>query len=131
MQTVSSIDPVGHYVCRDGRHLPNYRGVNPKLPAGIYLGLFHGRDERDQDMADWGYEGPMIGPLTYVHTTYASFIHLCFADASRVPLYFPAADGAANCAAEETLQIVGDLLAYDGRFFGDWTVFYHAGPALP
>src|SRR3546814_12855013 len=32
----------------------------------------------DLDMDDWGFDGPTIGPLDYVHTTYGDNIKLCF-----------------------------------------------------
>lgn len=35
----------------------------------VYLYLFHGRATPDEDVEDWGCEGPAIGPLDYVHTT--------------------------------------------------------------
>lgn len=38
----------------------------------VYLYLFHGRATPDEDVEDWGCEGPAIGPLDYVHTTYGS-----------------------------------------------------------
>lgn len=42
----------------------------------VYLYLFHGRASIDQDMTDWGAEGPKIGPLSYVHTTYGSDVKI-------------------------------------------------------
>src|SRR5471032_1896299 len=76
------------FTCRDGRRLPLYRDRDTNLPAGLYLGLFHGRDALDADMDDWGFAGPVIGPLEYAHTTYASEVKLCFIDGQRAALYF-------------------------------------------
>ena len=42
----------------------------------LIIYLFHGRASIDQDMTDWGAEGPKIGPLSYVHTTYGSDVKL-------------------------------------------------------
>ncbi|GEM_PF-912660 len=38
--------------------------------TGLYLHLYHGRKDPDEDLEDWGSDGPVIGPLAYVHTTY-------------------------------------------------------------
>ena len=68
----------------------------------VYLKLFHGRDRPDQDLDDWGFEGPILGPFPYVHTTYAEDVAVgndCY------------------------LKIVDDLLVYDGKYYGDWSVF--------
>ncbi len=77
------------FICRDGRCLPLYGERDTSLPAGLYLGLFHGRDTPDADMDDWGFVGPIIGPLEYAHTTYASEIKLHFVDGQRATLDFP------------------------------------------
>jgi hypothetical protein len=29
----------------------------------LYLELYHGRDNVNDDMDDWGFDGPIIGPL--------------------------------------------------------------------
>lgn len=67
----------------------------------LYLELRHGRDSVDQDMTEAGFDGPVLGPLPYVHTTYGESIKV--------------GDGI-------MLDVVGDCLAYGGKFYGDWTV---------
>jgi hypothetical protein len=42
----------------------------------MYLQLFHGRRNPEQYMDDWGEQGPIFGPLQYVHTTYAHDIKI-------------------------------------------------------
>lgn len=37
----------------------------------LYIRLFHGRTDPNQDMDDWGTDGPVFGPYEFVHTTYA------------------------------------------------------------
>jgi hypothetical protein len=39
----------------------------------LYIRLFHGRVDPEQDMDDWGSDGPIFGPYHFVHTTYTSF----------------------------------------------------------
>lgn len=68
----------------------------------LYLELRHGRDSVDQDMTEAGFDGPVLGPLPYVHTTYGGSIKI--------------GDGI-------MLDVVGDCLAYGGKFYGDWIVF--------
>ena len=66
--------------------LPTY-GKAPSRP-GLYLGLFHGREDPRQRMDDWGFNGPMIGPLQWFHTTYNCTLRIAFeseADGPRWP----------------------------------------------
>jgi len=72
----------------------------------LYIRLFHGRTNPDQNMDDWGFDGPVLGPYKFVHTTYTSRIKL-----GRL-------DG--NC---DELFIHEDMLYYDGCYYGDWSVF--------
>lgn len=73
----------------------------------VYLELFHGRKDPHEDMPDWGSQGPVFGPLAWVHTTYAFHIKLGY------PPDFPFRD----------LQIISELVYYDGVYYGDWSVF--------
>jgi hypothetical protein len=88
-------------------------------PEGIYLGLFHGyiNDDDREEGGDWGIDGPVIGPLEYVHTTYATRVGIEFFDRERAQLYF------GYCDVE--LDIRNNCLYFGGVEFGDWTVFYH------
>lgn len=74
------------------------------LTTGVYLMLFHGRKEPDEKLDDWGFNGPVLGPFPYVHTTYASLIHT-------------------GDASGDDIQIHGDMIYYDGAFYGDWSVY--------
>jgi len=88
----------------------------------VYLNLFHGRDSFAQDMDDWGSEGATIGPLSYVHTTYGSEVKICGARAvlerffPNVNIHFHDGQG------EHAIQLAGDCLPHDGKFYGDWSV---------
>jgi hypothetical protein len=136
MNTTDDPDVCEPFVCRDGRLLPRCHDALVDLKPGMYLGLFHGRDMPDADMDGWGFDGPLIGPLEYVHTTYASELKLRFLDGRRAALYFPdtgfvtdLATGQRSPCPEAVLRIAEDLLVFDSRYFGDWTVF--CSPALP
>jgi hypothetical protein len=76
----------------------------------VYLELFNGRKSVIEQLDDWGTEGPILGPLKFVHTTYASDIKLETVEGL---------DGVLHVVGEET----PDLLYYDKIFYGDWSVF--------
>ncbi len=73
----------------------------------LYLRLFHGRSDPEQDMDDWGSNGPVFGPYKFVHTIYTSFVKL----------------GRRDGGCDEMSVLEKDLLYYDGVYYGDWTVF--------
>jgi hypothetical protein len=72
----------------------------------IYIRLFHGRTDPTQDMDDWGTDGPILGPYTYIHITYTCLIRLGTPDANDHELHLPE-----------------DLIYYDCIYYGDWTIF--------
>ena len=68
----------------------------------LYLRLLHGRNSPDEEMSDWGFQGPVLGPLDYVHVTYSSHV---------------------NIGEEyDHLYIYEGLLVYDEKYYGDWEV---------
>lgn len=77
----------------------------------LYIRLFHGRTDPEQDMNDWGTDGPIFGPYESVHTTYACRIKMIKADSSY----------------DELLVYPEDLVFYDGVYYGDWIVFDEQG----
>jgi hypothetical protein len=95
--------------------LPTY-GEKPARP-GMYLGLLHGRDHFQQQMDDWGFHGPMIGPLKWFHTTYTCAIRIAFESAADGERYF------GEAGTDHELELAGDLLAFGGKYYGDWTVY--------
>lgn len=72
----------------------------------IYIRLFHGRTDPEQQMDDWGTDGPVLGPYEFAHTTYGWDIKLGKPDG--------------NC---DELFLHEDMLYYDGVYYGDWSVF--------
>lgn len=99
--------------------LPTY-GEKPARP-GLYLGLLHGRDHPQQQMDEWGFNGPMVGPLRWCHTTYTCTIRIAFESSDDGVRYF------GERGTEHCLEVAGDLLAFGGKYYGDWTVYY-VGP---
>jgi len=98
------IDGVGFKFmrCATPEQLKEMREVRPES-EGIYIHLFHGRDNVDEAMDDWGFDGPVLGPLPYVHITYMSEI--------KIGDDF------------EPLRIKDDCVEYDGKYYGDWSMF--------
>jgi len=61
--------------------MPNSDQTAALEPGKLYVHLFHGRKTPDEKLDDWGSEGPMIGPLDYVHVTYMGDVKFAAAPA--------------------------------------------------
>jgi hypothetical protein len=92
------------------------------LPKGIYVELYHGRDNADDEMEDWGFNGPVIGPLEHVHVTYHSHIRLGFVH-EHDELRYRAAGVIGNEPFD--LSWFEDMIMSGGKFYGDWSVIYN------
>jgi hypothetical protein len=81
--------------------------ATPLAPGKLYLRLYHGRTHPDQEMDDWGFDGPTFGPLScYVHTYCSTFrIH------------------AESGYHEIWLERHDDMIRWDGCYYGDLEVF--------
>lgn len=89
------------------------------LGGDVYLHLYHGRDNKDQDMEDWGFDGPKIrAKLVVINTD------------DKLPEAVPENTLAvANCVqlfkADGTVEVVPfaeDMLFYGGKYYGDFSV---------
>jgi hypothetical protein len=82
----------------------------------LYLDLYHGRKDPNEDMDGWGFDGPLIGPLEHVHITYM--------DTFRI--FFKAFKVARACGFEDIEDIwmenKGDLIKFQGNYYGDWSI---------
>ena len=90
-----------------------FNGVKP----GLYLGLFHGFRNEDarQKADDWGANGPLIGPLKYVHTTYACHVKFEFVNEKDMKKY--------GLSRDELIINKDSCLVFKSMQYGDWTVF--------
>lgn len=90
---------------------------------GLYLHLFHGRRTPTETLDDWGFEGPALGPLDYVHTTYAHDVKLGFqTHAATQAFTLGSLGGTVGNETDTSLPVSDDdLLLYDGHYFGDWS----------
>jgi hypothetical protein len=91
-------------------------GTRPEKP-GLYLALFHGRHTPNEHMEDWGFPGPLIGPLNWVHTTYGCQLNIEFVNSADALRYFGDSIGMAELTA------MNGLIEFGGDYFGDWTVY--------
>lgn len=78
----------------------------------LYIRLFHGRDDPEEVLDDWGFDGPLIGPVG-ITWTYGT-----------VKLHPPSWDDM------EFLPTKNGLVAYQGKFYGDFEIFSDGDPAL-
>lgn len=84
----------------------NYLAHTPQL----YVMLFHGRKRKNEDLDNWGSDGPILGPFHWVHTTYGGNHKLG---------HGPEGDTLGE------LYLDDDLIYYDGVWYGDWSVITH------
>lgn len=83
--------------------------LNPPLLA---IHLFHGRKTPYENLDDWGFQGPVIGPFHWCHTTYD-----CDTRLGREGM-----EHDEEGLWELRKSICGDVLYYDGNYYGDWSV---------
>lgn len=109
--------------------------------AELYLHLFHGRDAKDSDMDGWGFNGPTIGPVEYVHGTYGCDIKFALPRAETAIMFPEEIERDNEFRARHANAVVRDefdiflpvddgLVVYDGKFYGDWSVSAHQAKGL-
>ena len=105
-------------ISESGFEIPCAR-ERPEKP-GLYLELTHGRTDRGKQMNNWGRVGPLIGPLEWCHTTYATHLRILFKSVEDEQRYF------AEIAFPDAhdIDIVHDLAFIDNVYYGDWSVFH-------
>ena len=118
---------------REDRRDPDRVNAKPVKP-GLYLRLWHGRVDPDQEMDDWGDDGPIIGPLEYGHMTYASEIKLGFEDVEDHDRFFirevssySIHSAEVRFTTETMLNISNDMVFYEGVYYGDWSFYCSKG----
>ena len=88
------------------------------IGPGMYLKLLHGRSTIDEEMDDWGNDGPWIGPLAWFHCTYLANVGVGFTGGEEL-----AAMGTSN-DFPSPMSLHEGLLYYDGIYYGDWELQY-------
>ena len=90
----------------------------PEMQYSMYLELTHGfRTEDDRRKAkDWGANGPALGPLLWVHTTYAQTVRIKFINIETAKSF-------GFSTTDVMIDIINDCIPYQGMFYGDWSVY--------
>ena len=81
----------------------------------LYLHLFHGRTSPEERLSDWGSDGPWIGPLKAVRTTYAHTIKLMFCQAEDAAKFGLNVD-------QPWLHVREQMLLHGGVYYGEWEI---------
>jgi hypothetical protein len=71
----------------------------------LAIHLFHGRTNPDQDLNDWGLNGPTLGPFHSFYVTYLSTFRIITGEEE---------------AGE--FSVIDGMIYYDGVYYGDWTI---------
>ncbi len=79
--------------------------MTQKPDSDLYIRLYHGRENIDDKLDDWGWNGPVLGPYESIQLTYGAHIKM------HKPDHF------------EDLGIADDLIYYDGYYYGDMEIF--------
>lgn len=84
------------------------------------LTLLHGRAQPDAQLTSWGFDGPELDDILYVHGTYLTTLSVGF-------LTEEAAQRAQSLtgwqSVDETtleLRLCGDMIVADGAYYGDF-----------
>jgi hypothetical protein len=103
---------------------PYLREPGKEAPPGMYLLLLHGRRDPGEQMFNWGFDGPNIGPLEYFHTTYGSHAHYATADGLVM------SGGPSDVITFDKTGLLVLASPSTTRYFGDWSVYHHKGGTL-
>lgn len=75
------------------------------MSTKLYITLLHGRKSPTEELASWGFDGPIIGPCSWVHWTYGDIRF-----------------GAEDYSHESWLNINGGTVELDGKYYGDFDI---------
>ena len=111
--------PIRTMVLSESNYLVAATRTQPHRP-GLYLELMRGRLDPEEGEAE--ANGPMIGPLAWMHTICSTHVILCFERLEDAKYFFSSAHEK-NSGDEDTydLFIENGFLGYDDCYFGDWS----------
>jgi hypothetical protein len=81
----------------------------------IYVDLFHGRNTPSEEMDDWGFNGPILGPFEFIHYTYGDDIKLGEAQTIKIE----SIPNEIECPAFD----FNGLINFLGSYYGDLVYF--------
>jgi hypothetical protein len=79
----------------------------PLVPGKMYLRLYHGRNNPDEEMDDWGFTGPTFGPLSCYVQTYCRTFRM-YAEGNTQEIW---------------LETHDDMILWDKCYYGDFMIF--------
>ena len=88
------------------------------------LNLFHGRNDPDEEMNDWGFQGPVLGGVEFVHITYTHHIRVGFDDWSTYRRALELTGWDVWDEKDRVLEasIHDDMIVAAGKYYGDWQI---------
>jgi hypothetical protein len=86
----------------------------------FYLHLFHGRDDPDQEMDDWGEDGPTIGPLSSFQVTYMTHYRIEFVDKEKFDKFKKLTGWEEWTDLTLLMSFKEDMVECGGKYYGDW-----------
>jgi hypothetical protein len=118
LKVMLSAEPQIYLNCamQDFALLKRYTSDGPPKKPGTYLKLLHGRTPFDQELDDWGCDGPWIGPLKWFHCTYLSTFGLGFAEGEEYLSTF------SSTKIPGPIYFFKEMIYYDGIYYGDWEI---------
>lgn len=78
------------------------------IKGKTYFRLFHGRNTTDENLQDWGFDGP-YWEVEFVHIPYMSEVQI-----------MPIGSEDVIC-----LKRIEDLIQFDSKYYGDCSIFIH------
>ena len=76
----TSQQEIQQQVLADNLAMVSRHEVTDKQPGKMYVQLLHGRKTVDEELDDWGYDGPCLGPIEWMHITYNNTLNIKFCD---------------------------------------------------
>jgi hypothetical protein len=92
------------------RHTHDLKPAEP----GMYLKLLHGRTVVNEELDDWGADGPWIGPLNWFHCTYLLDIGLGFTGGEEL------SSQSYNVEITSPIYLYQEMIYCDGMYYGSW-----------
>lgn len=90
------------------------------LIPGFQLYLFHGRTHPEENLDDWGFEGPTLKGVLYVHVTYMQTLTVGFNNKENFQKALTETGWRVWDDLTLEMSIVDDLVQTEDGYFGDW-----------
>lgn len=87
----------------------------------LYIHLFHGRVHPGERLEDWGFEGPLVGPIDYFQVTYKGVQRYEY-ERSDLGAKNALAFNATPINETKDVEFVDDMFKFEGFYFGDFSI---------